>query len=158
MLGFDLTAVPTDRQGRCIGHCYDLIEVGERLWCRYTRQWLLGDMYRGAVSRPFQPLSVTRSPAGAWTVVLEKRRECDFDHVLVLRRYRCPGPVAELMAGLRVLKPGELLQLVAFAETMNVDQLSSNVAARGYQVRDFVAFGSGTFAVKIERREAPEQT
>jgi TusA-related sulfurtransferase len=150
MMGFDLTAVPSERQGRMFAHCYDLLDVaGARAWFCYTRRWLLGDMYRGAKERPFRLLETTRASSGAWRAVIETRHQRDFDYLLVLRRYRCPGPVAELMASLRVLKPGERLQLLAFGEAMDPERLRLNVAAEGYVVEEYAAFHTGTVAVRI---------
>jgi len=150
MLGFDLTAVPAERQARIFRHCYDLlVEFSESAWLHYSRRSLLSDLFRDAKQRPFELFEAKPRTDGTWRAVFEKRRQRDFQHVLVLTRYRCPGPIAELMAALRTLRPGETLQLLAFAESMDAERLSANVNERGYKVQQFVAFGGGTFAVKI---------
>jgi hypothetical protein len=153
MLGFDLTAVPSERQSRLLGHCYDLL-MGrdEHAAFRYTKRWLLGDLFRESERRPFKLIDAGRHADGVSFVVLEKQEKRDFDQVLIIRRYRCPGPVTELMASLRLLREGETLLLVAFAETMDSDTFRTNVESRGYCILEYNVFGAETVAVKLARR------
>jgi TusA-related sulfurtransferase len=129
-----------------------LVHLRERAWVRYSRRSLLSDLFRDTKQRPFELFEVAPHVNGTWRAVFEKSTQREFQHLLVLARYRCPGPIAELMSALSALKPGETLQLLAFAESMDGERLNANVAERGYQVQQLVAFGGDTFGVKIGLR------
>lgn|GEM_PF-5332948 len=62
--------------------------------------------------------------------------------LLVISRYRCPGPIVEIMAALRGLEADTTLELILFGDDVNTESLEHGLIARNYVVTDKVMHGS----------------
>lgn len=62
--------------------------------------------------------------------VTEKRK------LLFIHRYRCPGPVIEIMTELRLLGSSEIMELVMMGDKVEADELLEKIASRGFRIEN----------------------
>jgi hypothetical protein len=145
----DLTAVPVNRQLDVYRQCYrHLMRKDATVALRTNTRGLLLQMYRTHAEAPFRLLDVRQVDSNDWRISVAKEGEAR-DRLLLIPRYRCPGPIAEILFNLRLLKPHERLLLVAFADKLDPGRLSHDLARRGFRTQEQMSHRAGVFVALI---------
>lgn len=74
--------------------------------------------------------------------------------ILVIHRYRCPGPMAEIMVAAKQLKDEEKLDLWVFGEKVDPETVISSLNQRGFNVEHAVSLPKAFFKGTLFRKES----
>jgi len=131
----DLSAAKPGYSSAIFRHCYAELMVPHVPFTVLTSNGsFLLKLFRDYRIMPFELRNLVVN-GGVWSLTLAKVAADSQLEILVIPRYRCPGPIAEIMASLRSLDRDRVLELVFFSEQFERALFVERLGARGYVVR-----------------------
>lgn len=73
--------------------------------------------------------------------------------VLIIHRYRCPGPMAEIMVAVKQLKSRQKMDLWLFGEKVDQQGIESSLKQRDFRVEQAILLSGGFYKSTISRKE-----
>lgn len=98
---------------------------------------LLLQMYQSFKNLPFQLHSAHLNRSNELELVLEKSSDTNTD-LLLVTRYKCPGPIAEVIAKVRELEPGQHLWVALFIDKITPEKMQAQLEKRDYCIAQII--------------------
>lgn len=157
MLKIDLEGVKAEYVYIILYHCYEvMLKNGMPVTILTTNGSLLLELFRKYKNTPFDLLDITIK-GKLWSITMAKTALDNKEELLLISRYRCPGPIAEIMAYLRRLKSHQTLKLVIFSEKFESSYLECRLQDKGYVIKKSTQFTKNLFIVNIQVRQDNQQ-